>query len=48
MEVSGQIHNAAALTPGKSPQYPMDMMLGGPQSQSEHGSKEKNPYPCKE
>jgi hypothetical protein len=27
---------------GKSPWYPLDRRLGGPQSQSGHGAKEKN------
>jgi hypothetical protein len=27
---------------GKSPQYPLDRRLGGPQSQSGHGAEEKN------
>jgi hypothetical protein len=34
MEVSGQLHAPAALHPGKSPGYPCDRKLGGPQSQS--------------
>jgi len=29
---------------GQSPQYPWDKRLGKPQSQSEHGGKEKNPF----
>jgi hypothetical protein len=32
MEVSGQLHAQAALPPGKSPWYPLDRRLGGPQS----------------
>jgi hypothetical protein len=32
MEVSGQFHEPTALPPGKSPQYPLDRWLGGPQS----------------
>jgi hypothetical protein len=31
---SGQLHAPAALPPGKSPWYPLDRRLGGPQSQS--------------
>jgi hypothetical protein len=42
MEVSGQLHDPAALSPGKSPQYPLDRRLGGPQSRSEHSIEEKN------
>jgi hypothetical protein len=34
MEVSGQLHAPAALPPGKSPWYPLDRRLGGPQSRS--------------
>jgi len=40
MEVSGQLHPQ-----GKSPWYPLDRRLGGPQSCSEHGGKEKNSQP---
>jgi hypothetical protein len=32
LEVSGQLHSPAALPPGKSPRYPLDRRLGGPQS----------------
>jgi hypothetical protein len=42
MEVSGLFHALAALPQGKSPWYPMDRKLGGPQSQSRHGGEEKN------
>jgi hypothetical protein len=45
MEVSGQLHAPAALLPGKEPCYPLDRGLGGPQSQSERGSEEKNYQP---
>jgi hypothetical protein len=31
---------------GKSPQYPSDRRLGGPQSQSGHGGTDKNPFPA--
>jgi len=40
MQVSGQLHPQ-----GKSPWYPMDRRLGGPQSQSGHGGEEKNSQP---
>jgi hypothetical protein len=30
---------------GKSPQYPLDRRLGGPQNQSVHSRKEKNYHP---
>jgi hypothetical protein len=42
MEVSGQLHAPAALLPRKSPWYPLDMRLGGPQSRSGRGGEEKN------
>jgi hypothetical protein len=41
MEVS-QLHAPAALLQGKSPLYPLDRRLGGPQSRSGSGGKEKN------
>jgi hypothetical protein len=31
--MSGQIHAPTDLSPGKSPRYPLDRRLGGPQSQ---------------
>jgi len=34
MEVSGQLHAPVALPQGKSPWYPLDRGLGGPQSWS--------------
>jgi len=30
---------------GKSPQYPLERKLGGPQSRFGHGSEEKNSQP---
>jgi len=42
VEVSGQIHDPAALLPGKEPPYPFNRRLGGPQSRSAHGGEEKN------
>jgi hypothetical protein len=45
MEMSGQLHAPAALSQGKSPCYPLDRRLGGPRSQSGHGSEEKNSQP---
>jgi hypothetical protein len=42
MEFSGQIHAPAALTPGKSPRYPLYRRLGGSQSRSGRGGEEKN------
>jgi hypothetical protein len=42
MEVSGKLHAAAALPPGKSPQYSLDKRQGGPQSRSGRGDEEKN------
>jgi len=32
MDMSGQLNTLAALHQGKSPQYPLDRRLGGPQS----------------
>jgi hypothetical protein len=45
MEVSGQLHAPAALPHGKSPWYPLDRRLGGPQSRSGRGGEEKNSQP---
>jgi hypothetical protein len=45
MEVSGQIHDPAALPPGKEHRYPIDRRLGGPQSRSGRGDEEKNSQP---
>jgi hypothetical protein len=43
MEVSSQLHAPAALTQEKSPRYPLDRSLGGPQNRSGRGGDEKNP-----
>jgi len=40
--VSGQLHTSAALSPGKSPCYPLDRRLGGPHIRSGRGGEEKN------
>jgi hypothetical protein len=45
MEVSGQLHAPAALPQGKSPWYPLDRRLGGPQNRSGLSGEEKNSYP---
>jgi hypothetical protein len=45
MEMSGQLQAPAALFPGKSPWYPLDRRVGGPQSRSGHGGEEKNSQP---
>jgi hypothetical protein len=45
MEVSGQLHDLALYPQGKSPWYPLDRRLGGPQSRSERGEEEKNSQP---
>jgi hypothetical protein len=42
MEVSGQLHAPAALPQGKSPRYPLDRRLDGPQNRSGRGGEEKN------
>jgi len=43
--VSGQLHAPAAYPQGKSPWYPLDRRLGGPQSRSGRGGEEKNSQP---
>jgi hypothetical protein len=49
MEVSGQLYTTAALHPGKkSPWYPLDRRLGGPQGHSGHSGLEKNSQPLPE
>jgi hypothetical protein len=45
LEVSDQLHAPAALPQGKSPWYPLDRRLGGPQSRSGRGGEEKNSQP---
>jgi hypothetical protein len=45
MEVSVQLRGPAALPQGKSPWYPLDRRLGGPQSRSGRGGEEKNSQP---
>jgi len=42
MEVSGHLHAPAILPQGKSPWYPLDKRLGGPQSWSGCSDEEKN------
>jgi len=42
MKVSGQVHALAALLSGKSPWYPIDRRMGGPQSRSGRGGEKKN------
>jgi hypothetical protein len=45
LEVSGQLHAPAALPPGKSPRYPLDRRMGGPQSRSGRRRRENSwPY----
>jgi len=44
MELSDQLHAPAALSQGKSPWYPLDRRLGGPQSRSGRGGLEKNSH----
>jgi len=46
MKVSGQLHAPAALAPGKDPRFPMVGRLGGPQSRSGIGGKDKKPISC--
>jgi len=45
MEVGGQLHNPAPLPLWKSPQYPLDLRLDGPQSRSGCSGEEKNSKP---
>jgi hypothetical protein len=45
MEVNGQLHTPAALPQGKNLRHPLGRRLGGPQSRSGHGVKEKNSQP---
>jgi hypothetical protein len=45
MEVSGQFHAPAALPEVKSPWYPLDRRLGGPQSRSGDGGEQENYQP---
>jgi hypothetical protein len=45
MEVSGQLYAQAGLPQGKSPWYPLDKKLSGPQSRAGHGDEEKNSQP---
>jgi hypothetical protein len=42
MEVIGELHAQVALPQGKSPWYPLDRRLGGPQSRFGRGDEEKN------
>jgi hypothetical protein len=42
MEMSDQLHAPAALLQGKSPRYPLDRRLTGPQSHYGRGGEEKN------
>jgi hypothetical protein len=45
MDLSGQLHAAAALHTGREPPVPFDRRLGGPQSRSGRGGVEKNSQP---
>jgi hypothetical protein len=45
MEVSGQLHASPTLPQGKSPWFPLDRKMGGPQSRSGRGGEEKNTQP---
>jgi hypothetical protein len=48
VEVSTQPHAPTILPRGKSPWYPLDRRLGGPQSRSGRGGEEKNSQPRRE
>jgi hypothetical protein len=43
--VSGELHSSAALPAGIEPWYPLDRMVGGPQSRSGRSGEEKNSQP---
>jgi hypothetical protein len=43
-EVSGPLHAPDALPGGKSPRYPLDRRLGGPQSRSGRRGENSCPY----
>jgi hypothetical protein len=45
MEVSDQFHAPAALPQREGPWFLLDRRLGGPQSRSGRGGKEKNSQP---
>jgi hypothetical protein len=45
MEVSGQPYAQPLYPQGKSPWYPLDRRLDGPQSRSGRGGEEKNSQP---
>jgi hypothetical protein len=45
VEVSGQLHAPAALSPGNKPRYPFYMRLGGSQSRSGRHGGQKILYP---
>jgi hypothetical protein len=47
MEVSGLLHNLAALLPGKK-LVPIEYEVGSPQRWSEHFDEEKNLLPYKD
>jgi hypothetical protein len=45
MEVSSQLHDPAALSPGRESLVPLDRRLGEPQSRFGHGGEEKHSQP---
>jgi hypothetical protein len=44
-EGENKLHAPASLSPGKETWYPSNRSLGGPQSRSGRGGKEKNSQP---
>ena len=48
MAVSGQTHDSATLTQGKSPRYPLRRWKGGLQSRSGRVGEEMNLLPLQE
>jgi hypothetical protein len=45
MEMSGQLHVPAPLSPDKSPRYPLNRRLGGPQGQFARAEGEESHIP---
>jgi len=44
MEVSGEFHDLAALTPGKNSWYPLDKRMRGTQNLSRESGEQKNTH----
>jgi hypothetical protein len=48
MDVSNKLHAPAALLPGKSPRYPLDMRLGGQGAGVDPVEMRKMSFPIRE